>query len=51
LVIPTEVLPELQDAIRHLQATEKLVLEPARAEGFDMTALETDWSAFEKVRT
>lgn len=51
VVIPTEILPELEDAIRHLLATEKLVLEPARAEGFDMAALETAWSAFEKART
>ena len=51
LVIPKDVLPDLHDAILKLLETEKLVLEPAREDGFDFTAFEKAWSAFEKART
>lgn len=51
LVVPPEVIPDLADAIRKLLETEKLVLEPARAEGFDFAAFEAAWTAFEKART
>lgn len=51
LVVPAEVIPHLAEAIRKLLATEKLVLEPARAEGFDFAAFEAAWTAFEKART
>ena len=51
VVIPPEVVNHLSDAIRKMQSTEKLVLEPARTEGFDLEAFEKAWSAFEKART
>ncbi|UWR95362.1 RraA family protein [Phaeobacter inhibens] len=51
LVIPPAVLPYLEGAIRKLLETEKLVLDPAREEGFDFEAFETAWSAFEAART
>jgi regulator of RNase E activity RraA len=51
LVIPTEVIPDLEGAIRKLLDTEKLVLEPARHEGFDFDAFEAAWTDFEKART
>ncbi|MEP2029198.1 MAG: RraA family protein [Paracoccaceae bacterium] len=51
LVIPTEVLPELEGAIRKLLDTEKLVLEPAQRDGFDFDAFEAAWAAFERART
>lgn len=51
LVIPADVIPQLHDAILKLLETEKLVLEPARAEGFDFEGFEQAWSAFEKART
>ncbi|UWR59878.1 RraA family protein [Phaeobacter inhibens] len=51
LVIPPAVLPHLEGAIRKLLETEKLVLDPARKEGFDFEAFETAWSAFEAART
>ncbi|MEX0276813.1 MAG: RraA family protein [Ruegeria sp.] len=51
LVIPDEVIPNLADAIHKLLETEKLILEPARAEGFDFAAFETAWAAFERART
>ncbi|KII15996.1 RraA family protein [Phaeobacter sp. S60] len=51
LVIPPAVLPHLEDAIRKLLETEKLVLDPARQDGFDFEAFEAAWSAFEAART
>jgi regulator of RNase E activity RraA len=52
VVIPPEVVPRLGDAIRKLVETEKLVLGPARAAGFDdFAAFEAAWSAFEAART
>ena len=49
--IPPEVIPELEEGIARLLATEKLILEPARAPGFDYAAFEQAWAAFEKART
>ena len=51
LVIPPEVIPYLSTAIARLQATERLILDPARAEGFTFAAFEAAWAAFEKART
>ncbi len=51
LVIPEAVIPELHNAIDRLLATERLVLEPARADGFDFDAFEQAWAAFEAART
>jgi len=51
LVIPRSDIPKLEDAIRKLLGTEKLILDPARAEGFDFAAFEAAWTAFEKART
>ncbi|MFD1797364.1 RraA family protein [Paracoccus aurantiacus] len=51
LVVPNDVIPVLGDAIRKLLETERLVLDPARAEGFDFAAFEAAWDAFEKART
>jgi regulator of RNase E activity RraA len=51
VVVPIEVLPRLGDALREMQAAERLVLGPARAQGFDFAAFEAAWSAFEKART
>ncbi|MDE3240598.1 MAG: RraA family protein [Paracoccaceae bacterium] len=51
VVIPPEVLPVLASAITRLQATERLILDPARAPGFDFAAFEAAWTAFEKART
>ncbi len=51
LVIPSEVLPALEAAIRRLLDTEKLVLDPARQDGFDFEKFEAAWSAFEAART
>lgn len=51
LVIPPEVIPDLDSAIRKLLQTEKLILDPARAEGFDFDAFEQAWATFEAART
>ena len=51
LVIPGDVIDQLHEAITKLLATEKLVLEPARADGFDHDAFEKAWSAYEAART
>jgi regulator of RNase E activity RraA len=51
VVIPPEVVDQLAAAIAKMQETERLVLEPARAEGFDFSAFEEAWTAFEKART
>ncbi|MFV1494601.1 RraA family protein [Phaeobacter sp. JH18-32] len=51
LVIPPEVMPMLEDAIHKLLDTEKQVLDPARADGFDFDAFEKAWAAFEASRT
>ena len=51
LVIPPDVLPILEEAIHKLLDTEKLVLDPARQNGFDFHAFEVAWAAFESART
>ena len=51
VVIPSEVLDTLEVAIHKLLDTEKLVLDPARKDGFDLDAFETAWAAFENART
>lgn len=51
VVIPPEVLGGLEAGIARLLATERLILEPARGEGFDFAAFERAWAAFEKART
>ncbi|WP_412563590.1 RraA family protein [Thalassobius sp. MITS945101] len=51
LVIPTEVIDQLENAIRKLLETEQLILEPAKQDGFDFEAFEQAWAAFEAART
>lgn len=51
LVIPADYIPDLEQAVRKLQDTERLILEPARQPGFDFTKFEAAWDAFEKART
>ena len=49
--VPKDVIPQLESAIKRLQASEQLILAPARQAGFDFAAFETAWAAFEKART
>jgi regulator of RNase E activity RraA len=51
VVVPPEVIPMLEAAIRKMQNTEHLVLGPAREPGFDFARFEAAWEAFEKART
>jgi len=51
LVIPPEVVGQLEGAIHKLLDTEQLILEPARKTGFDFAAFATAWAAFEASRT
>ncbi|WP_299892738.1 RraA family protein [uncultured Ruegeria sp.] len=51
LVIPNADIPNLAAAIHTLLANEKLVLDPARVEGFDFDAFEKAWTEFEAART
>lgn len=51
VVVPTEVIPELQMAIETVIASESIVLEPARAPDFNIDKLEEAWSKFEAART
>lgn len=51
VAIPEAVIPVLEAAIDKLLATERIVLDAARAPGFDFARFEEAWSAFEKART
>ncbi|OJY02025.1 MAG: acyl transferase [Rhizobiales bacterium 63-22] len=51
VVIPPEVIPHLAKAIEQLLSTEQIVLQPARAPGFDFARFEAAWKAFEEART
>jgi len=51
VVVPPDIIPRLAEAITRMQATERLVLGPARSPGFDFAAFEAAWSAFEAART
>lgn len=51
LVIPADYISDLEQAVRKLLDTERLILEPARQPGFDFAKFETAWAAFERART
>ena len=51
VVIPPEVISALAAAISRMRQAEAIILNAARAPGFDFTAFEVSWSAFEKART
>ncbi len=51
LAIPKGYEIQLEQAIHKLLETEKIVLNAARADGFDFAKFEAAWSAFEKART
>ena len=51
LVIPAALVGQIAAAIAKMQATESIVLDAARAPGFDFAAFEIAWGAFEKART
>ena len=51
LVIPEAVLPDLEEAIGRLFASEKIVLEAVRGKRIGFADFEAAWAAFEKSRT
>ena len=51
VVIPPDVVDDLETAIARMQDTEALVLGPAREPGFDFDRFAAAWEAFEKART
>jgi regulator of RNase E activity RraA len=50
VVVPADVVERLEAAIDKLLASERVILEPARAAGFDISTFETAWAAFERAR-
>lgn len=50
IVVPPAVIPGLATAIEKLLASEQIILESARKDGFDIEKLECAWAAFERVR-
>jgi len=50
VVVPAEVINRLEDAIRRLMQTERIVLDAARQPGFDFEAFQQAWAMFEKSR-
>lgn len=51
LVVPPEVIPNLESAIGTLFASEKVVLDAVRGKRIGFTEFEQAWAAFEKART
>ncbi len=51
LVIPSEVIINLEASIEKLISTERLILGPAREPNFNIEKLEIAWAEFEKART
>ena len=51
VVVPDDVIPTLEDAIHKLLSTERIVLDAAKAEGFDFDSFAQAWAEFEKART
>ena len=51
VIIPPNVIHALGAAIVKLQATENIILTPARQPGFDFAAFEGAWANFERART
>lgn len=51
LTIPSDVIPKLKQAVETVISCEAIVLEPARAPGFNIDKLEEAWAKFEAART
>jgi regulator of RNase E activity RraA len=51
VAVPPEIVPALAGAIAQMRDAEAIILGAARAPGFDFTAFQRAWAAFEKART
>lgn len=49
-IIPSEILPVIDRWVLKMQELEKIVIEPARCEGFDFDSFEKAWSELESKR-
>ena len=50
LVIPDDVIDQLEGAIHKLLSTERIILDAASQPGFDFEKFQSAWTAFEKAR-
>ncbi len=50
VIIPKDVIAELESAINKLLSSEQIILAPAKQKGFDFAAFEKAWDEFEKAR-
>jgi regulator of RNase E activity RraA len=50
VIVPPAIIPMLPEAIARMQASEALILGPARQPGFDFAAFERAWTQFENAR-
>ena len=50
VVIPTDILDSLESAIRKLQESEKIILDCASSDRFDIESFKSSWERFEAVR-
>ncbi|WP_424833025.1 RraA family protein [Ruegeria sp.] len=50
LVIPEDVIDQLEGAIHKLLSTERIILDAASQPGFDFEKFQSAWTAFEKAR-
>ncbi len=51
VVVPTEVIPTLEEAITKLLDTESIILDAARQDRFDFEKFQKAWARFEGART
>jgi regulator of RNase E activity RraA len=51
VIIPSDVIENLENAVKKLLSTEHLILEPARRSDFNYEMFEKAWTEFEKSRT
>ena len=51
VIIPSDVIKNLENAVKKLLSTEHLILEPARRSDFNYEMFEKAWTEFEKSRT
>lgn len=51
VIIPTDIIPKLENAIQRVIHNEQIVLQAAKEDDFDFERFEQAWAEFERVRT
>jgi len=51
LIVPNEIIPDLETAIIKLLEIEQIILKPAQKESMSFSEFEKAWEAFENSRT